>query len=156
MKFLPLLLGLMLPACGSGTDGVARPQPMDMTGIVRPRTPNTALAAPAGFIPAPDVATPVYPQPAARLFAAICDVAARQPRTFKQVAYDDRLQVHFVVRSALLGFPDLVTVQATPHGEDAATLIIWSRSVYGCSDLGVNRRRVDAWLAALDAGGARA
>jgi len=156
LKFMPLLLGLLLPACGSGTDGIATPQPMDMTAIVRPRTPNTALAAPAGFTPAPDLTTPVYAQPAAQLFAAICAVAARQPRTFKQVAFDDLLQAHFVVRSAILGFPDLVTVQATPHGDDAATLIIWSRSVYGRSDLGVNRRRIDAWLAALDAGGARA
>ncbi len=151
MKPLPLLLGLLLPACGSGTDGVATPPPMDMAGLVRPRTPNTALAAPAGFIPTPDVVTPVYPQPAAGLFAAICDVAARQPRTFKQVAYADRLQAHFVARSALLGFPDLVTIAAAPHGAGSATLVIWSRSVYGRSDLGVNRKRVDAWLAALDA-----
>ena len=156
MKFLPLLVGLLLPACGSGTDGLATPPPMDMMGLIRPRTPNTALAAPAGFTPAPDVTTPVYPQPAARLFAAICGVAAHQPRTFKQVAFDDRLQAHFVVRSALLGFPDLVTVQAIPQGDAAATLIVWSRSVYGGSDLGVNRRRVDAWLAALDAADARA
>jgi len=29
-------------------------------------------------------------------------------------------------------------------------LIIWSRSVYGYSNMGVNRARVAGWLAALD------
>jgi hypothetical protein len=29
--------------------------------------------------------------------------------------------------------------------------VLWSRSVYGRSDLGVNRARLTAWLAALDA-----
>ena len=33
---------------------------------------------------------------------------------------------------------------------DTSDLIIWSRSVYGESDLGVNRKRVAAWLDALD------
>jgi uncharacterized protein (DUF1499 family) len=38
-------------------------------------------------------------------------------------------------------------------GPDAgsARLVLWSRSVYGQSDLGVNRKRVAAWLAALGA-----
>jgi len=31
-----------------------------------------------------------------------------------------------------------------------STLVLWSRSVYGRSDLGVNRRRLTAWLGALD------
>jgi uncharacterized protein (DUF1499 family) len=153
LKLLPLLLAFLLPACGSGTDNVAPPPLMDLGKIVRPATPNTALAAPAGFEPKPDVATPVFQVSAARLYAAIRDVAAHQPRIFPSAAFDGQFQAHYVARSALFGFPDLVTVQAMPAGDDAATLIIWSRSVYGHSDLGVNRRRVDAWLAALAARG---
>jgi uncharacterized protein (DUF1499 family) len=49
----------------------------------------------------------------------------------------------------LWNFPDLVTVQVDPAGADRSRLIIWSRSVYGQSDLGVNRKRTLAWLAAL-------
>ena len=88
--------------------------------------------------------------PAPRLYAAIQAVAAAQPRTYQAAAYPDRLQAHWVVRSAVFNFPDLVTAQATPAGTDTATLVLYSRSVYGYGDLGANRRRVDAWLAALE------
>jgi hypothetical protein len=48
-----------------------------------------------------------------------------------------------------MNYPDLVTVQVNPDGTDRATFIIWSRSVYGHGDFGVNRERVNSWLAVL-------
>ncbi|HEY1933527.1 MAG TPA: DUF1499 domain-containing protein [Acetobacteraceae bacterium] len=150
MTPLAWMLGLLLPACGaSGAHGLPVPPPMDTAHIVRPASPNTALAAPAGFAPPPDIVTPVYAAPAARLYADIEAVAAAQPRTYPAAAYPDRLQAHWVVRSAALNFPDLVTAQIAPAGPDAATLVLYSRSMYGYSDLGVNRDRLEAWLAAL-------
>lgn len=146
------MLTLLLPSCGDGVAGIAAPPPMDMTAIVRPGSPNTALAAPAGFVPAPDVVTPVYGVPPGALYTAIRAVAAGQKRVFPLVAFDDRLQAHFVARSAVMGFPDLVAVQVLPAATaQQATLVIYSRSVYGHSDFGVNRKRVDRWLAALAA-----
>lgn len=150
MKFPALLIALLLPACGEGVNGIAVPPLMDMAHLTRPATPNTALAAPAGFVPEPDVVTHAYAVPAAQLYAAIRAVALAQERTFLLTAYDEQLQAHFVARSALFGFPDLVAVQAMADGEGRSTLVVWSRSVYGHSDLGVNRKRVLAWLAALD------
>ncbi len=147
-RLVPLLLGLALPACsGHGAQGVPVPPPLDAARIVRPGTPNTALAAPAGFSPAPDIVTRRYDVPAPRLYAAIRAVALAQPRTFLQTEYADRMQVHFVARSRMMNFPDLIAVQVDPD----STLILWSRSIYGQSDLGVNRARLVAWLAALDA-----
>lgn len=148
MRLFALLLGLALPACsGSGADGVPVPPPIDMATLTRPATPNTALAAPAGFRPAPDIVTRRYPMPPQQLYEAVRRVALAQPRTYAHVAYDERLQAHFVARSAVFNFPDLIAVQVTPD----SGLILWSRSVYGHSDLGVNRQRLLAWLAALDA-----
>jgi uncharacterized protein (DUF1499 family) len=150
MNPLAWMLGLLLPACGApGAHGLPVPPLMDTAHIVRPASPNTALAAPAGFAPPPDIVTPVFPIPAARLYADVEAVAAAQPRTYPAAAYPDRLQTHWVVRSAALNFPDLVTAQITPAGPDAATLVLYSRSMYGYSDLGVNRDRLEAWLAAL-------
>jgi uncharacterized protein (DUF1499 family) len=147
MRLAALLLALLLPACrGTGADGLPPAEPMDMARLVRPATPNTALAAPAGFSPAPDIATRRYPVPPARLFAAIRAVALAQPRTYLHAAFDDRHQAHFVARSALLNYPDLIAVQVTPESE----LILWSRSVYGRSDFGVNKARLESWLAALE------
>ena len=148
MRVIPMLLGLLLPACaGQGVEGLPVPPPLDFAHIERPATPNTALAAPAGFTPAADLETRRYPVAPDRLYAAIRHVAAAQPRTWPQIAYDDRLQADFVARSAVFNFPDLITVQVTPD----SGLILCSRSVYGRSDLGVNRQRLQAWLAALDA-----
>jgi uncharacterized protein (DUF1499 family) len=153
------LIGLVLPACAAtGAGGLPTPPPMDLAGIERPATPNTALAGPANggaTAATPDVVTHRYPVPAARLFAAINAVALAQPRTFLAARYSDRLQAHFVARSAVFNFPDLIAVQVTADGPDAnagtSTLVLYSRSVYGRSDLGVNRGRLVVWLAALDA-----
>ena len=152
MSVLGWVLGLLLPACaGMGAQGLAVPPPMDMSRIERPASPNTALAAPAGFVPAPDLVTPVYPVPAAALLAALRAVAAAAPRTYLAAAYPARMQLHWVVRSAVWNFPDLVTGQVLADGAGAARLILYSRSVYGYGDFGVNRRRLESWLAALTA-----
>jgi uncharacterized protein (DUF1499 family) len=144
------LISLMMPACGfQGAKGLPPPAQMDVAHITRPATPNTALAAPAGFTPAPDIATPVYKLPADRLFTLIQAVAAGQPRTFPAARFDGQDQAHYVARSALFNFPDLVMVQVRAETPDTSDLILYSRSVYGESDLGVNRKRVEAWLAAL-------
>ena len=122
---------------------------MDTAQIVRPASPNTALAAPESFNPPPDTVTPSYPVPADRLFAVIQAVAAGQPRTYQAAVYADRLQAHYVARSTLFNFPDLIMVQVTKADADSSRLIVYSRSVYGRSDFGVNRQRVANWLAAL-------
>jgi hypothetical protein len=150
MTPLAWLLGLVLPACGAtGAQGLPVPPPMDITHIERPASPNTALAAPDGFNPPPDLTTPVYPVPAAQLFASVQTMAEAEPRTFLAADYPDRLQAHYVVRSAVFNFPDLMTVQVSAEGTDTSRLVLYSRSVYGHSDLGVNRKRLDAWLVAL-------
>jgi hypothetical protein len=147
---LAWLLGLILPACGAeGAAGLPVPPPMDMTRIERPATPNTFLAGPAEMRPKPDAVTAVQPMPAPALYAKARVLFARQSRTYLAAEFPGRLQLHYVVRSALLNFPDLVTVQVNAEGADRSTLVIWSRSVYGRSDFGVNRDRTKAWLAAL-------
>ncbi len=147
-RLLPLLLALLLPACrGTGAEGIDPPVVIDMSRITRPSTPNTALAAPAGFSPAPDVVTPRYPVDPDRLFAVIRTVALAQANTVAHGDVGVPRQAHFVARSALMKYPDLIAVQVTPD----ADLILWSRSIYGRSDFGVNQARLMAWLAALDA-----
>jgi uncharacterized protein (DUF1499 family) len=145
------LLGLILPACGaSGAHGLPVPPPMDVRNVVRPSSPNTALAAPKGFSPQPDIVTPVYAVPADRLYAGVQAVAAAQPRTYAAAAYPDRFQADWVARSLVFNFPDTIMAQVSPAGRNQAIMVLYSRSVYGYSDLGVNRQRLAAWLAALN------
>jgi uncharacterized protein (DUF1499 family) len=151
MNPLAWLVSLALPACGfPAAEGLPTPPVMDVAHITRPASPNTALAAPSGFSPAPDIVAPTYHVPADRLFALAQAVAAEQPNTFKAALYPDQLQAHYVARSAVFNFPDLITVQVRPETPDTSDLIIWSRSVYGEGDFRVNRKRVQAWLGALD------
>lgn len=151
MGILPLLASLLYPACAAaGAAGLPVPPALAPVVIVRPATPNSALAAPAGFAPAPDFITPLYRLPAPRLLAEIEAVATSEPRTTLQVAYPADLQADYVVRSRAFNFPDLVLVATEPRGASSSALILYSRSVYGSSDFGVNRARVSKWLAALD------
>ncbi len=91
MNPIAWLIGLILPACGfTGAGGLPTPPPMDTTQIVRPASPNTALAAPEGFKPPPDTVTASYPVRADRLFAQIQAVAAGQPSTYQAAFYPDR------------------------------------------------------------------
>jgi uncharacterized protein (DUF1499 family) len=150
MTPLAWLIGFVLPACAaSGAQGLPPPQLLDIGRIERPSSPNTALAGPAGFAPPPDVVTPVYQVAADRLHDAVRAVAAAQPRTF--LAADDaaQRQTHWVARSAVFNFPDLVTAQTNQAGPGSSTLVLYSRSVYGYSDLGANRQRLNTWLAAV-------
>ena len=56
-----------------------------------------------------------------------------------------------MVRTRLLNFPDLVTAQVDALPDGRSALWLYSRSLFGRSDLGTNRRRAEQWLAALDA-----
>jgi uncharacterized protein (DUF1499 family) len=151
MTPLAWLLGLLLPACGAiGAHGLPVPPPMDVRHLVRPASPNTALAAPHGFSPLPDIVTPIYPVPADHLYASVQAVAVAQPRTYAAAIYPDRLQADWVARSAVFNFPDTIMAQVSPAGRNKAIVVLYSRSVYGYSDLGVNRHRLAAWLAALN------
>ena len=153
MSVLGWLLGLVLPLCATqGTQGLATlAAPASLRGIVRPGSPNHALAAPAGFEPAPDLVTRSYRLPAASLLAAVDAVALAQPRVFAlPVRPEAPWRRDYVARSRMFNFPDLVAAEVLPR-DGASGLVLWSRSVYGRSDLGANRARLVAWLAALDA-----
>lgn len=146
---LAWLLGLLLPACGmTGAHGVPATAP-DFAHLVRPSSPNTALAAPAGYRPAPDIVTPIYPVPPARLFTVVRQVAAAQSATYKLAEDQAAMREGWVARSFLLNFPDIIWAEVQPAGAHSSGLLLYSRSVYGYGDFGVNRRRVARWVGAV-------
>ncbi|MEL6977707.1 MAG: hypothetical protein AAGM38_03390 [Pseudomonadota bacterium] len=125
-------------------------------------TPNWALAAPPGVITAtpPTFEAPIWRANPEELLAALDAAALSEPRTEIVTppsgapgAGDARSRT-YLQRSAIIRYPDYVTALATPmeSGADGprASLVLYSRSVYGISDRGVNRARLDRWIAALD------
>jgi uncharacterized protein (DUF1499 family) len=113
-----------------------------------PSTPNWYRMSPDG-----ENTAPVFSVSPADLSDAFDRMVSKQPRT--ELLQDDRSSggpVTWVQRSALFGFPDYVSVQFLPAGDGTgSTLAIFSRARLGQSDLGVNEKRVTAWLSALEA-----
>ncbi|MEE9146804.1 MAG: DUF1499 domain-containing protein [Candidatus Tectomicrobia bacterium] len=77
-------------------------------------------------------------------------VVTVQPRV--ELLAEDGQQSNYVQRSARSRFPDIIAVRFVPVSPSQSTLAIYSRSVYGKSYFGVNRKRIEAWLSAMGEG----
>lgn len=126
-------------------------RPADFAQLERRTSPNDALICPAGICPraAADIEPPVYTIPAERLREKLRTAALKEPRVQELRSDPEPNRLRFVQRSALLRYPDVIDVLVVPHGNGASTLAIWSRSLVGRRDFGVNRARVERWLEAL-------
>ncbi|MDX5401226.1 MAG: DUF1499 domain-containing protein [Rhodobacterales bacterium] len=69
------------------------------------------------------------------------------PRTTLLAGSPEEGMVTYITRSRLWGFPDYTTIEAR-----AGSIVIHGRLRFGSSDMGVNRARVEGWIAALDSG----
>ena len=124
--------------------------PIDFRTLTRPPRPNQYLVCPAHFCAAaPDAVSPVYAISVGVLQGRWLAMVAQQPRVEQLAVSPDGLQYDFLQRSQFFRFPDTITVRFIPLGETQSTLAIYSRSHYGYADFGVNRKRITAWLQAL-------
>lgn len=108
---------------------------VDPQTVPDPGTPNFARADVT--IPAP------LPEVAARL-----DAIARADGA-ERLAGDDR-HATWITRTRLMRFPDYTSIRLDP-AEGGTRLTAFARSRFGRGDMGVNRARLDRWLAALSA-----
>ena len=122
---------------------------MDIRILEERTKSNDALACPAGLCGVDaDFESPSFAVSVEDLLEIAETAIGAEPRT-KLVAKDRNLpQLVFVQRSRIFRFPDTVWLQGVKT-ETGSSLIIYSRSNYGESDLGVNKKRVQAWLAKL-------
>jgi uncharacterized protein (DUF1499 family) len=80
-------------------------------------------------------------------FARLHAIILETPRTEVLAGSQAEGQITYVTRSRWMGFPDYTTLRA-----NGADLELWARARFGQSDLGVNKARVEDWLAQLRAG----
>ena len=132
-----------------GVGGIAATA-VDFDALTLPDSPNTCLAAPHGHPLPAHLRIPPVPMGMDAAWAAIHRVADGRPRCFPLYAWLERRQAQWVERSGLMNYPDIIVAQLLP-GQGNTGLILYSRSLFGYSDLGANRRRVTEWLAVLDA-----
>lgn len=146
---LALILGFMVAGC-SMLDEVVAPALGNISEVQRPASPNTCLAGPADFALTPDLPTRRFNVPPDRLFATIRQVIIAQPRTTALAVDVGRLRADYVARSRVFRFPDIVLAQVLQSVDGQSDLVLYSYSLKGHYDFGVNRGRVVALLAALD------
>ena len=121
---------------------------IDFASLKRPTSPNTYLTAPEGLCRQStiDTVAPIFDVSAAKLRQELLRILIAEPRTSHTLADEKALYDNFVVRSAFFRFPDLISVQFFDRKGGKSTLALYSRSVYGRYDFGVNRTRAEAWL----------
>jgi uncharacterized protein (DUF1499 family) len=91
---------------------------------------------------------PFFAESPSALMSRLDAMATAEPRTSRLAGDPQDGFATYVQRSALWGFPDYVSARAVPE-DGGARLVLWSRSRYGYSDMGVNEARVQRWLDAL-------
>lgn len=121
---------------------------MDFSALVLHEKPNQYLVCNADICPKAVAhrEAPVFDTPAAALRDAWTKVVAAQPRTKLLESDAEHLADEYVQRSAIFRYPDFVSVRFVDLAEGGSTVAIYSRSKYGYSDLGVNKKRIDEWL----------
>ncbi len=126
---------------------------VDFAALKLTDKPNQFLMCPADFCSAdPHATSPEFDQSVERLRARWRGVVAAQPRLELLAEYEDGWQIDYVQRSARFRFPDIITVRFISAPSSRSALAIYSRSIYGESDFGVNRERIEAWLTLLREG----
>jgi uncharacterized protein (DUF1499 family) len=132
--------------------GVGEVPVVDFATLERGPDANQYLLCPNGMCTAQtDGEAPVFDVPVEQLQVAWDEMLAEQPRLEVLRRDVTNVQIDYVQRTRLLRFPDLITVRFVPVDDSHSTLAIYSRSVYGKGDMGVNRIRVEEWLARLKA-----
>jgi hypothetical protein len=125
--------------------------PVDFASISRSTSGNDALFCPPGLCAAsrPDGVSPVFAATVQRLRDAIRVIEVNDPDLFFLARDDSVPQDRYLARTPLLRYPDTINVRFHDLGQGRASLSVYSRSQIGRSDFGVNRARVEAWLAEL-------
>ncbi|MGX9962673.1 DUF1499 domain-containing protein [Roseomonas sp. F4] len=134
---------------GPGTAGLPPAEPVDFSRLVLPASPNAALMSPPGATTQPHQGLPLLPVSPEAAWAALRMLGEGLPRCWKMAEWPERRQAQWVVRSRFAGFPDLVNGQVVPL-VGGSGVFLYSRSLLGYSDFGVNRRRLAAWRARLE------
>jgi uncharacterized protein (DUF1499 family) len=144
---------LLLAACmGELEPGSVAPADIpDPTTLARTGRPNDWLICPVEACEAEASATaPSYPVAPGELLAAWRAVLAEQPRATVVAVDEPRGLVMAQDSTPVFRFVDTVTVRVLPTADGGATFAAYSRSEIGYGDLGTTRRRLHAWVAALE------
>lgn len=123
---------------------------LDFETFKRSRKPNNHLVAPEGHCGAStaDEVSPTFDMPANALFTACLGYAKQAGWRISSHDEADRY-LHAIATTRLLRFKDDVHISAIDVSDETSQIAVYSASRVGHSDLGKNKSRVQALLAAL-------
>jgi uncharacterized protein (DUF1499 family) len=124
-------------------------KPVDFEDLKLTDKPNQFLMCPPGICEG-HAESPVFDVSVEELLQRWQKVVTAQPSV--ELLAADGQPFDYVQRSARFRFPDIITVRFISVSPSQSTLAIYSRSLYGKGDFGVNRKRVEAWLSKLGEG----
>ena len=145
------MIGTMAALLGVAGAGAAfvrlaptRPEAWDVDPAVEGRTgPGRFLVADGG-----DRAPLRLPAGPEMVLDTLSEIAAADGAE-RIVWRPDEGRATWEARSRVVGFPDYVSVRVLPEGE-GSVLTAYGRLRFGYDDVGVNRGRLERWLAALE------
>ena len=125
------------------------PQQIDFHKIQLPKTPNYYLVCPKDYCnDKQNQLSPIFSVSVNQLNKAWQQMIAKHH--IKPVAQDlQTFQYTYIQRTRWLRFPDTINVKLIPISNTQSTIAIYSKSKYGYGDMGVNKKRVKAWLQQL-------
>lgn len=124
-----------------GVLGYIRLAPSDASWHVDPTT-VTVSTKPNHWL----VRSLVLEMSAADAATKLVVIAQDTPRT--ALLAGQGLHTTWITRTAIMGYPDYTSVMIAPTAT-GCTISIYARARFGQSDFGVNRARVESWLAQL-------
>lgn len=112
---------------------------------------NQFLVLPAGYKAQskPHAESPVFARTPDQVLESLKRVALAEPRTTLLAEDHAKRRLALVQKSKTFRFPDFIDAEAVPLADGRTGLAIYSRAKFGIRDFGVNRARIERWLAAL-------
>ena len=116
------------------------------------RKPNTRswFSGPKEWRQDLDQTSPVFPVSADELWMLWTQVTGNARRIVHAELDEDSRQSFHVQLTPYLRFPDEVRAEVVEQPDGRASVVVYSQARYGIYDLGVNKKRVERWLARLD------
>lgn len=93
---------------------------------------------------------PRFPGDTETVLETFSDIALEEPRVKLLDGSVDEGMMTFVARSKTFGFADLITVKAVGEGRLTKLSVASRTRLRFASDWGVNRERLDRWLAEME------
>lgn len=147
-----IMLTTLLAACGFGAAPEAERLALDPLTLERTGRPNDFLVCPPGQCAATvDRAAPVLPVAPADQLRLWEEVVTSSPRTTVLEVDEAGLTIHAEQRSRLMRFVDTIVVRVIAREDGQSTFAAYSRSELGYGDMGVNRARLEDWIARVEA-----